>query len=389
MSGTLYPIDESDLSDAVSGAIGPLQILGGGTRPIGRIIKAQKLSTEMLKGIVTYEPGALTMVAKSGTPIAEIQTELAAENQRLAFEPMDYRGLLDTDGAPTLGGVVAANVSGPRRIQVGAARDFTLGLSFVDGNGQLLKNGGRVMKNVTGYDLVKLMAGSWGTLGVLSEVALKVLPASETQTTLEIHVTSWEQAVGCMSAALRTPFDVSGAATQCDKYGKIGVLVRVEGFEASVVYRIEQLKAKLSEFGNITELSDPWLEVKNLNSWKPLNTVWRISVRPTDALKILELMRLLQKDRGFQCQLDWGGGLIWIGLNVEQANDVASCTQVHESLQVLVATLGGHANLIKSKILSNLDITHFQPLPRAVSIITKTLRQKFDPRGILNPQRMS
>ena len=156
MSGTLYPIDESDLSDAVSGAIGPLQILGGGTRPIGRIIKAQKLSTEMLKGIVTYEPGALTMVAKSGTPIAEIQTELAAENQRLAFEPMDYRGLLDTDGAPTLGGVVAANVSGPRRIQVGAARDFTLGLSFVDGNGQLLKNGGRVMKNVTGYAKVKV-----------------------------------------------------------------------------------------------------------------------------------------------------------------------------------------------------------------------------------------
>jgi glycolate oxidase FAD binding subunit len=192
-----------------------------------------------------------------------------------------------------------------------------------------------------------------------------------------------------MSAALRTPFDVSGAATQCDKYGKIGVLVRVEGFEASVVYRIEQLKAKLFEFGNITELPDPWLEVKNLNSWKPLNTVWRISVRPTDALKILELMRLLQKDRGFQCQLDWGGGLIWIGLNVEQANDVASCTQVHESLQALVATLGGHGNLIKSKILSNLDITHFQPLPRAVSIITKTLRQKFDPRGILNPQRMS
>ena len=183
MSAPLFPQDEAELSAAIIDAAGPLQILGGGTRTIGRISEGQKLSTAQLKGIVLYEPGALTLVAKTGTSIADIVTALAAENQKLAFEPMDHRIMLGTEGTPTLGGVMAANVSGPRRIQVGAARDFALGVSFVDGSGRFLKNGGRVMKNVTGYDLVKLMAGSWGTLGVLSEVALKVLPVSETQAT--------------------------------------------------------------------------------------------------------------------------------------------------------------------------------------------------------------
>ena len=192
MSTAIFPEDEASLSAAISDAAGPLQILGGGTRRIGRISGGRKLSTARLKGIVLYEPGALTLVAKTGTPVADIEKALIAENQRLAFEPMDHRILLGTQGTPTLGGVMAANVSGPRRIQVGAARDFALGVSFVDGSGQLLKNGGRVMKNVTGYDLVKLMAGSWGTLGVLSEVALKVLPVSETQATLKIHVSSWD-----------------------------------------------------------------------------------------------------------------------------------------------------------------------------------------------------
>ena len=385
----MFPEDEDALSDAILDAAGPLQILGGGTRSVGRISEGPKLSTARLTGIVLYEPGALTLVAKTGTPIAEIENALAAENQRLAFEPMDHRALLGTQGTPTLGGVMAANVSGPRRIQVGAARDFALGMSFVDGSGQLLKNGGRVMKNVTGYDLVKLMVGSWGTLGVLTEVALKVLPVSETQATLKIHVSSWAQAVACMSAALGTPFDVSGAATLQDSDGKLGVIIRVEGFAASIRYRISELKIYLTKFGNMEKISDPWCEVKDLPSWASLDTIWKVSVRPTDALAVISKMQELQKDFGFKCQLDWGGGLLWLGLGSEQLGDFSACVQLHNALQETVAQLGGHATLMKSGILQEQQISHFQPLSRAIEVLTQTLRSKFDPRGILNLGRMS
>ena len=385
----MFPEDEDALSDAILDAAGPLQILGGGTRSVGRISEGPKLSTAQLTGIVLYEPGALTLVAKTGTPIAEIENALAAENQRLAFEPMDHRALLGTQGTPTLGGVMAANVSGPRRIQVGAARDFALGMSFVDGSGQLLKNGGRVMKNVTGYDLVKLMVGSWGTLGVLTEVALKVLPVSETQATLKIHVSSWAQAVACMSAALGTPFDVSGAATLQDYDGKLGVIIRVEGFAASIRYRISELKIYLTKFGNMEKISDPWCEVKDLPSWAALDTIWKVSVRPTDALAVISKMQELQKDFGFKCQLDWGGGLLWLGLGSEQLGDFSACVQLHNALQETVAQLGGHATLMKSGILQEQQISHFQPLSRAIEVLTQTLRSKFDPRGILNLGRMS
>ena len=389
MSTAIFPEDEASLSAAILDATGPLQILGGGTRRIGRISGGRKLSTARLKGIVLYEPGALTLVAKTGTPVADIEKAVIAENQRLAFEPMDHRILLGTQGTPTLGGVMAANVSGPRRIQVGAARDFALGVSFVDGSGQLLKNGGRVMKNVTGYDLVKLMAGSWGTLGVLSEVALKVLPVSETQATLKIHVSSWAQAVACMSAALSTPFDVSGAATLQEADGALGVIIRVEGFEASIRYRMTELKTHLAKFGEIEEILSPWSEVKDLPSWAPLDTVWKVSVRPTDALRVIATMHEFQKDFGFKCQLDWGGGLLWLGLDAEQLGDLPACVQLHNALQGTVAQSGGHATLIKSGILREQNIFHFQPLSRAIAIVTQTLRGKFDPRGILNLGRMS
>ena len=385
----MFPEDEAALSDAILDTAGPLQIMGGGTRRVGRISEGRKLSTAQLKGIVLYEPGALTLVAKTGTPIAEIENVLAAENQMLAFEPMDHRVLLGTQGTPTLGGVMAANVSGPRRIQVGAARDFALGISFVDGSGQLLKNGGRVMKNVTGYDLVKLMVGSWGTLGVLSEVALKVLPVSETQATLKIHVPSWAQAVACMSAALGTPFDVSGAATLQDSDGKLGVIIRVEGFAASIRYRMAELKIYLTKFGDIEKISDPWSEVKNLPSWATLDTIWKVSVRPTDSLAVILKIQELQKDFGFKCQLDWGGGLLWLGLGEEQLGDFPACVQLHNALQETVAQLGGHATLMKSQILQEGEISHFQPLSRAIETLTQTLRSKFDPRGILNLGRMS
>ncbi len=183
----MRPGTEEELSAIIAGAKAPLRIVGGGTRPVGRPVAGNILETSGIAGISLYEPGALTIVARAGTPLAEVEAALAVEGQRLAFEPADWRGLLGTTGEPTLGGMVAANVSGPRRVQAGACRDALLGVRFVDGTGAVVKNGGRVMKNVTGYDLVKLMAGAWGTLGVLTEVSLKVLPAPESVAVLVLE----------------------------------------------------------------------------------------------------------------------------------------------------------------------------------------------------------
>ena len=198
---------EETLVDAVKGAAGPISVQGGGTR--GLPATGQVMSLAGLQGITLYEPGALTLVAKPGTPVAEIEEALAAENQRLAFEPMDHRGLLGTSGTPTIGGVMAGNISGPRRISVGAARDFLLGVRFVDGRGAVVKNGGRVMKNVTGYDLVKVLAGSYGTLGVLSEVSLKVQAIPEAQATLVLRGQGMSDALADLMRAMSTPYDLS------------------------------------------------------------------------------------------------------------------------------------------------------------------------------------
>jgi len=224
------PVTEAELSEIVGSATGPLRIEGGGTRTIGRPVDGAVLSTAGMSGIALYEPGALTIVAQAGTPLADVEAALAAEGQRLPFEPMDHRPLLGTTGESTIGGVVAANVSGPRRIQAGACRDSLIGVRFVDGTGTVIKNGGRVMKNVTGYDLVKLMAGCWGTLGVLSEVAFKVLPAPEAAAAIMIDGPSDLQAVEAMATALGSPFEVTGAA-HLPAHGR--TMLRIEGVAAS------------------------------------------------------------------------------------------------------------------------------------------------------------
>ncbi|NNF92384.1 MAG: FAD-binding protein, partial [Boseongicola sp.] len=231
----MTPANETDLAEAVKSATGPLAIRGGGTRTVGRASDAQVLSVSEMSAISLYEPGALTLVAEAGTPLEEIETALSAENQMLAFEPMDHRPLLGTEGRPTIGGVVAANVSGPRRVQAGACRDFLLGVRFVDGAGSVVKNGGRVMKNVTGYDLAKLMAGSRGTLGVLTEVSLKVLPRPDTAAAVLLTGLSNKDAVRAMSEAMKSPFEVTGAAhVPVGLDGDPVTMIRIEGFEESV-----------------------------------------------------------------------------------------------------------------------------------------------------------
>ncbi|MCF2871020.1 FAD-binding protein [Octadecabacter sp. G9-8] len=359
----MTPKTEQELADAIASAKGPLHITGGGTRPIGNPVVGEGLSTSGLSGITLYEPGALTIVAQAGTPVAEIEAALDSENQRLAFEPMDHRALLGTSGAPTIGGVVAGNVSGSRRIAVGACRDHALGVRFVDGAGEITKNGGRVMKNVTGYDLVKLMCGSFGTLGVLSEVSLKVLPKPETSATLTLHGLSVAQSVEAMSAALGSPFEVTGAARTHDTH------IRIEGFAASVAYRLEKLKDLLSGYGEIsvTEDANLWAGITNVTGFaKTDSDIWRVSIKPSDAPALIAAL-----PDTCETSLDWGGGLIWVA------------TPAGTDLRATMA-VDGHATLVRASTQTRAALPVFHPENPTVTALSQGLRAKFDPRGILN-----
>jgi glycolate oxidase FAD binding subunit len=271
---------------------------------VGRPVLGEVLETGGLSGITLYEPGALTLVARAGTPLARGRSRLGRRKPAPAFEPMDMRALLGTDGAPTLGGMVAANASGPRRVQVGACRDSLIGVRFVDGAGQVISNGGRVMKNVTGYDLVKLMAGSWGTLGVLTEVSLKLLPVPETQATLCSAPVDVAEGVRLMSAALGTPFEVNGAAQ--DGAGR--VCLRVEGFGQQVAYRSARLQDALGGTWEVLGAEGSaalWRDLRDVTAFAgQAGDVWRLSVRPSDAPALVTRMDC-------PVQLDWGGG--WSG----------------------------------------------------------------------------
>ena len=369
----LSPSTETELSEMVAGAKGPLRVVGGGTRPVGRPMAGEVLSVAGLSGIELYEPGALTIVAKAGTPLAEVEAALAAEGQRLPFEPMDHRALLGTQGTPTIGGVVAANVSGPRRIQAGACRDSLIGVRFVDGSGTILKNGGRVMKNVTGYDLVKLIAGSWGTLGVLSEVAFKVLPAPEAAATLTIAGLSELQAVEAMAVALGSPFEVTGAA---HLPGEGRTLLRIEGFAASVAYRAGRLRDLLAPFGDAGVDDDAgrgaalWSGIRDVAGFAGrAGDVWRISVKPSDGPGIAALT-------GGEVIYDWGGGLIWA--LVPEGTD----------LRARLGAFAGHATLVRAAEETRARIAPFQPEAAPIAALSAGLRSRFDPRGILNPGLM-
>lgn len=407
----LTPKTETELAEIIAGTKNPLAISGGGTRTVGHEVHGDRLSVGLVSGISLYEPGALTLVAKAGTPLTEVEEALGAEGQMLAFEPMDYRPILGTNGTPTIGGVVAANVSGPRRIQSGACRDFLLGVRFVDGVGNVVKNGGRVMKNVTGYDLAKLLAGSRGTLGVLSEVSLKVLPKPDTAAVLLISGLSEENAVSAMSAALGSPFDVSGAAhVPSGIDGDPVTMIRVEGFETSVAYRATRLKELLSKFAPADIERRPredtthgyetgWRWIRDLTHFQTRTFISRISAKPSDTPSIV---RRLRESFEFDCLYDWGGGLLWIAADQDQlerngefSTEIGHLDQVdrgavalHSAAQDILSRLGGHATLIKASGAARSAVPVFQPEAEPLKKLAKGLRSQFDPKGILNPGLM-
>ena len=353
---TLRPGSEEDLAEAIRSASGPLVIRGGGTRGIG-MASGDLLDTGGLTGIKLYEPGALTLVAGAGTPLVEVEVLLAGASQRLAFEPPDLLALLGREGLSTIGGVAAANASGPRRVQGGAARDHLMGLRFVDGRGEILKNGGRVMKNVTGLDLVKLLAGSQGTLGVITEVSLKVQAIPEAEATLR-RMQSEAEAVVSMILALGSPFDVSGAAHLGGE-----TLIRVEGMAGSVAYRLAQLQARLGPGWEVAaESAALWRQVRDVTPFadRP-GAVWRCILRPSDAARFAAALP------GAEAIFDWGGGLVWL------------LTEETTEIRQALAPFGGHATLMRGA-----SAAAFPPEAAPVAALSKGLREKFDPRGILN-----
>ncbi|MEM9579712.1 MAG: FAD-binding protein [Pseudomonadota bacterium] len=363
----MRPSSEAELAEMMAAANAPWHITGGGTRGIGG--DGAALETGGLRGIGLYEPGALTLVAQAGTPVAEIEAALAAQNQRLAFEPTDLRDALGTSGVSTIGGVVATGASGPRRIAVGAARDFMLGVRFVDGAGTIVKNGGRVMKNVTGYDLVKLMTGAHGTLGVLTEVSLKVLPDVEMQASLRLSGLAPDQSVAAMSAALGSPFEVTGAG----RTAAGDTLLRLEGFEASVRYRAGALSKKLAGFGDVTlddTAGQDWTDLRDARAFAGgSGDLWRLSVTPSDAPAVIAAVD------PETYTLDWGGGLIWA--------EVPAGTDLRARLSV-----PGHATLMRASVETYGRLGRFHPELDVLARISRELRARFDPKGILNPGLM-
>ena len=325
------PTSEEEIAAVVADAASsgmPLEILGGGTRRgVGRPLQAATtLDMSGHSGITAYNPAELVMSAKAGTPLSLIEEELDRNGQMLTFEPMDHRPILGGEGEPTIGGVFAANVSGPRRLIAGAARDSLLGVRFVSGRGEVIKSGGRVMKNVTGLDLVKLMAGSWGTLGVLSEVTFKVLPKPETTATLVVSGLNDAEAAAAMAAAMALPVEVSSAAhlpvSVVNRFlgGKLdwepATLLRLEGLSESVLVRKDKLAKAMAAFGdsrllNAQESAVIWREVRDVLPFtqhhdKPL---WRVSVAPSAGHELVAALRL---NTGVDAFYDWQGGLVWL-----------------------------------------------------------------------------
>jgi glycolate oxidase FAD binding subunit len=396
------PVDEREVSQILTEAgqrKTPLELKGAGSKHnIGRPMQtAFSVSTKALRGITLYEPNEMVMAARAGTPLSQLEASLAERGQMLAFEPAGLAAVAGGEaGASTIGGVFASNLSGARRITVGAARDHLLGVRAVNGRGEIFKAGGRVMKNVTGVDLCRGLSGSWGTLAVLSEVTFKVLPMPEHTETLVLLDLPDEIAVEVLCAAMGTPFEVSGAvhlqaamAARLEHEGLRGqgvsvTALRLENFTRSVVYRKAKLKAVLKAYGEIHDLDHDnslalWQE---LRAFSPLQRseapLWRISTSPSTGPKVVTAIARYMDCSAFY---DWAGGLIW--LEMLPTTDAGAA-----DIRRVIATHGGHATLIRAAAEVRAAVDVFQPLEPGVEAISRRLKAAFDPAGILNPGRM-
>jgi glycolate oxidase FAD binding subunit len=377
----------------------PLEVMGRGTkREVGRAVQhGAVLSTESLVGVPLYEPSELTLIALAGTPVAQLERLLAENDQEFPFEPVDLGPVLGFGrGEATIGGVVATNFSGSRRILRGAVRDHVLGVQAVNGLGEIVRAGGRVMKNVTGYDVSRALAGSWGTLAVMTEIALKVLPAQREVRTVLCFGLADGNGIEALSLAHRTPFEVSGTIhlqaelaerlsdQEIANAGASVTAIRVENFPASARYRSSRLKQMLQAYAPALELDTArsrafWDEIRVLRMFqKPALPLWRISTLPSEGPK---LIAHLARKIDVRVLYDWSGGLIW--LETPPISDVGA-VEIRRTL----AEFGGHATLIRAEAKARAVVDVFQPLDPPLMALSAGLKKAFDPVGILNPGRM-
>lgn len=370
------PTSETEVAQCVADALSPFQIIGTGTKNgLGRHLpKLNVLDLSKFVAVNSYEPEELILDVGAGATLSYVEKLVASKGQHLAFEPPDYSKLLGAKHSGTVGGMLACNLSGPRRIKAGAARDHVLGLSAVSGRGEIFKAGARVVKNVTGYDVPKLMAGSYGTLAAFTSVIFKVLPMPETEETLVIRNLDDVAAIATMSMAMQSSVDVSGAA----HIPHVGTFLRLEGIVPSVVYRREAL-AKL--LGNTVEILN---SLESITQWKAIRdvmplaggidrSVWKISVAPSTAPVIIAKLKTLFEFRYF---FDWAGGLMWLDCDGDQ------------SIAIRMAVGDGHATLMRATDSICTQSNIFQPQPAPLAALTQRVKNSFDPKGLFNPGRM-
>ncbi len=368
----------TELAELIRHSNHGFEVIGTGTkRGLGRPVDAAKLDLSGFSGINLYEPAELILEAGAGTRLSEIESEIDAQRQQLAFEPPDFSRLMGSAHSGTIGGALACALAGPRRIKAGGARDHVLGLTCVTGRGDIVKAGARVVKNVTGYDLPKLMAGSHGTLAAMTSVTFKVLPKPETEETLVVSGLDDTAALRAMSRAMQSPCEVSGAAHLPGQ----GTYLRLEGISASVAARREKLKSLLQ--GEIAILADAlskqvWRDIRDVAPFtdNQIRVVWRISVVPTDGPKVIAKIRSSTEFRHFY---DWAGGLIWL--------DVASTNDGMEDV-IRAALTTGHATMFRAPADVRAQAHVFHPQSHDLAALTARVKASFDPQGKLNPGRM-
>jgi glycolate oxidase FAD binding subunit len=390
------PAEPAEVAECVIEAAAnrtPLSITGLGSKAaLGRPMKnAGRLDLSRLNGVTFYESGELVFSALAGTPIETIETMLTKNAQELAFEPMSFAALYGT-GSGTLGGTIMANLSGPRRIKAGAARDFVLGVKAVSGRGKAFKAGGRVVKNVTGYDLSRGLAGSFGTLAIATEVTLKVLPRGETSATLILTGLDPAPAIKALCAAMGAPADVSGAAhlppfaAKTQGYSTSITALRLEGFSPSVAGRLDRLEAMFKATAPMARLDAPasqklWRAIRDVEplAYPREKIIWKISVAPTAGPKVAEMAA---RAHDANTLFDWSGGLVWLALD--------PCPGAAASLirQAVAENGGGHATLIRAPAEIRGGIPVFEPQPQGLAALSRRLKDAFDPYAILEPRRM-
>jgi glycolate oxidase FAD binding subunit len=400
---TFQPSDGRETAEIVAWAAAEgrsLELVAGGAmRAFGRPVKTEHvLDLRRLAGVVAYEPAELVLTARPAAPLKTVIAELAAAGQMLAFEPPDWRPLLGGEGEPTLGGAIACGLAGPRRVRAGSARDYLLGFAAVNGFGEVWKAGGKVVKNVTGYDMMKLQAGAFGTLSALTEVTLKASPKPETATTLALAGLDDEAAIRLLARALNSPFEVSGAAhlpaaaarrssVAALSEGQGGAtLLRLEGPLVSVAYRTEALEALLGRGARLTEAQSEiaWKEVAEV---RPLlvpgsRVVWRACPTPSRAVEVARTC--IQALPSAEVFFDWGGGLVWLSLDGSDAGADAGAAVIRGA----VGRAGGHATLVVASEAQRAFVPVFEPAPGPLARLGAGVKAAFDPRNILNPGRM-